>query len=167
MVRKNTTSLLGKIIIPVILLFIVGTIAYLGLKFKDSEHAQEGFFVCNKEKTICEESRHIHADIIMTVCGEEIAFARDKGRTDMQHTHKEKNKIHWHNRVRVHPETKEPLIPRHLVIEEFFKQMRYRLPLTCPKNSSPTLTVSLNGEVVENGLATTWEDDDSIDIVYE
>lgn len=163
---KKSSNKILQILIGVVLLGIIGYLIYSVVVFEQSEQEKEGFFACNEDKTVCELSQHIHSDIDLTVCGEHIVFEKEKGRTDEQHTHKEKNLIHWHARLNVDPTTHEPLDPTRVQIQAFLDQMEYSLPQTCPDNPNPTLTVLINEKPSDMGLDYVWKDGDTITITY-
>lgn len=143
---------------------IFGAFAYI---YKTSDEKQEGFFVCDTEDKICELSQHIHADIDMRICGQDITFSKEKGHTDRQHTHKERNKIHWHSRIQVDSKTREPLDATPLTIASFLEEMDYTLPASCTYNNNPKLTVQVNDALVEKGLKYVWKDGDGINVAYD
>jgi hypothetical protein len=147
---------------------IIGFLAYSGYKFQTSEQEEAGFFVCNNEGTECELSQHIHADITLNVCGEVIDFPREKGRTDEMHTHKEKNYMHWHARLKVDPQTREPIGSERdrTTIEAFLTQMEFEFPSSCEGNPEPTLTVLVRDVPNSEGLDYTWLDGNDIVIDY-
>ncbi len=156
----------GLFVFGIIVVGVLGFLFYAAREYQKSEEDVVGFFVCNEEGTVCENSQHIHADIEMNVCGQDIVFEREKGRTDLQHTHKEKNYIHWHSVLRVDPQTRIPLDPKPLYLSSFLEQMDFTLPTTCPTNDSPVLEVLVNGTLSADGLESLWSDGDKISIQY-
>lgn len=150
-------------------MLIIALIALLGFSvysYQTSNQEREGFFACNNDGTICELSQHIHADIEMSVCGEKIEFEKEKGNVNLQHTHKETNKIHWHARISVDPKTKEPLDPTPRAIAAFLDQMEYEFPKSCSNNQNPILDVFINDEPTDPGLNYVWKDGDKITVSY-
>lgn len=162
--KKNPVPVIILITVGVV---ILGLIIYSVSVYKKSEESTKGFFICNKENTICELSEHIHADVHMTVCGQQVNFPKEKGRLDRQHTHKEKNKIHWHARIGVDPTTREPLDKTPLTIAAFLKEVDYTLPLSCPANQYPILSVIVNGNTAQDRLQYVWKDGEQIVMTYE
>ena len=165
--KKNKNKLL-QLLILILVIAGVGFLAYSGFAYEGSQEEQEGFFICNDEGTECELSQHIHADIEVNVCGEDIVFLRETGRTDEMHTHKEKNYMHWHARLKVDPETREPLgsDKSRTTIQAFFNQVEFTLPESCTNNPNPELTVTVNEQEVPEGLDYTWFDGDNIVVDY-
>ena len=165
--KKKSKKILSTILI-LLTTIVISLLAYSGYRFQTSEQEEEGFFVCNTEGTQCELSQHIHADIAINVCGEDIDFPREKGRTDEMHTHKEKNYMHWHARIKVDPTTREPLGEEkdRLTLQAFLNQMESEFPDSCPNNSEPTLSVFVNEEPNAQGLNYTWVDGDDIVVDY-
>lgn len=165
--KKSSSNVVFKITGAIVVLLIAVGLWYSVTQYQSSDEEQTGFLVCNKENTICENSQHIHADIDVQVCGKEIEFGKEKGRTDKQHTHKEKNKIHWHARMRVDPVTKQPLDPTLISVQSFLDQMAYSFPTSCPNNPSPTMKVTINNVQRPEGLQAHWVDGDKIHVIYQ
>lgn len=148
---------------------IVATVAfgiYSVSQFQHSEENITGFFTCNDEKTVCEQLQHLHADIEMDVCGKEIIFPKEKGRTDRAHTHKETNKIHWESSLKVDPKTLIPLDSSPFKISSFLEQMQYSFPKSCPTNPNPILMVTVNDQDMPSKLDYIWQDGDIIKIEH-
>jgi len=164
--KKNSLPII-TIIIAVVALAILGFMGYSVYTYYQSEQEKEGFFACNQDGTVCELSQHIHADIDVTVCGKEIIFPKEAGRTDEQHTHKETNLMHLHARLKVDPQTKEPLNPTRRQVQAFLDQMDFQFPDTCPDNPNPTMTVYVNDIESSESLDYVWVDGDRIEIEYE
>lgn len=164
--KKKPSNIFKPLIFIAVILAIAFGI-YSVKQFQSSEENIAGFFTCNEEGTVCEQLQHIHADIEISVCGKEIAFPKEKGRTDRAHTHKEVNKIHWESSLQVNPKTRIPLDPSPLTIKAFLEQMEFAFPKTCPENPKPKLNVSVNGESTPLGLGHIWQDDDMIKIEYK
>lgn len=166
MAKKKNKSLITPLLIFITIL-IISFLSYSAITYQNSQQEQEGFFTCNKDATICELSQHVHADIEMNVCTEEIVFPKEKGDITKQHTHKEKNKIHWqHGSMRVDPITRKPLDKTFLTISAFLEQMEHNFPNSCPNNNSPKLEVSVNGQIIKDGLNYVWKDADVISVGY-
>lgn len=162
---KKSASLAKYIAILVIL----GTIAYGAYAvytFQHSEENTQGFFTCDKEGKVCQLSQHIHADIEANICGREVTFEKEKGRTDQTHTHKESNKIHWHAPLKVDPQTRLPLDPKPLQVSSFLAQMDFTLA-ACPQNPNPDLKVTVNGLDMPSKLDYVWQDGDKIELRYK
>lgn len=158
--RKNII----RYIVPLIVLVLIGFGAYSVYKFQHSEENITGFFTCNEDKTVCEQLQHLHADIELNICGKEIIFPKEKGRTDRAHTHKETNKIHWESSLKVDPKTRVPLDPSPLKISAFLEQMEFVLPQACPKNQKPELKVKVNSQDMPSKFDYVWQDGDIIKV---
>ncbi len=143
---------------------IVGALIYFAVSFKNSTYEQTGFITCNEQNTSCEESKHIHADIAVSICGQSIQFPKEKGDTQKQHTHKERNKIHWHARITVDPITRQYLDSSPRILYAFFEQMNTPIPTTC--NGKPATT-----QIFVNNSPQTinyvWDDGDAIRVIVD
>ena len=140
----------NKAIKPALIWLILFAII-LGLTYSVAQYyAQEvegGVIVC-KTSDDCAISMHIHADIEVTVCGKEHSFGFEKGPLDKSHTHKEKNKLHWHDLEKIDPVTKEVINPTELTLGSFFEQMGETFTSTC-------LLDKCNGDLCSDGKKGT------------
>jgi hypothetical protein len=164
---QKTIHPLFKVGIAIIVLLIGAGLVYSTMLFKNSDYEQQGFITCNEDNTVCEESKHIHAEIEVSYCGEQIQFPKENGDTGKQHTHKERNKIHWHARIPIEPETKIYIdsTPRKLV--SFFEQMGMTPPFSCPTNPNPDVEVIVNNNVQLEGLDYVWQEGDNIHVTIK
>ena len=94
-----------KIIINIIILALIILMGYSYYYFKTTASETTGIVVC--EAGECFWAAHIHSLLYIDICGEQIDFGLEEGPLESTHTHKEKNKLHFHERLPVNPETKE------------------------------------------------------------
>lgn len=167
--KQNPTKVFIFGAIGVLLVIILGFLAYSAYTFTNSDEQEKGFVVCNPDKTICTLSQHIHADIEVNVCGEDITFEREKGLTTEMHTHKERNYMHWHDQIKIDPITQEVLPEERdrITVQAFLNQMEFTFPTSCPGNPKPTLTMMVNEVENEQRLQYVWVDGDDILIEYK
>ncbi|MBI4080153.1 MAG: hypothetical protein HY430_00075 [Candidatus Levybacteria bacterium] len=165
--RAKKQSPVVKLIYVTVIIIIIALLGYSVYAFKSSEENYQEFFICNNENTVCESSKHVHADITMHVCGKNVFLPKDAGRLDHQHTHKEQNKIHWHARLRVDPKTRKPLDSSLLTTRAFLHEINYALPQSCMDNATPSLRVFVNGKEKAEGLEYIWTDNDQIIVEYK
>jgi len=151
----------------IVIIALAGFLIFSVYSYRSSEQEKEGFFTCSQDGKVCDLSQHIHAQIEVSVCGEKITFPKEKGGLNKAHTHKERNKIHWHERMQVDPITREPLNRAPLKISSFLKQINYKFPNRCSNNSSPILSVTVNGSEASEKLDYAWKDGDAIIIEYK
>jgi hypothetical protein len=173
-VKRNHRNLFLMIFILVLIVF--GAVGYYSvLVYQDTEAESEGIVIC--EGDVCEKSLHVHADIDIKACGKEIKVAKNKGKVTQQHTHSEKNKIHYHNRLRVDPITELPLDPTPLKLVNFFENIeitftptqieKYTNGDSCPNGGPGSVKMYVNGvENLELG-EYKWKDKDKIEIRFE
>ena len=136
--------------------------------------ASQGVVVCTTS-TECYWSAHVHAEVNVNMCGKEFRFPVEKGRLDGPHTHEEKNLIHWHDRLKIDPSTKEILDPSSLTLGAFFDAMEMNLSETqigdmqngdlC--NGPSTLKMYVNGKPSASFRDYIWKDGDKISFVFD
>ena len=167
--QKSPKKIFSPLYILGILLItaLAGFLIFSAYSYQNSEQEKEGFFACSQDGKICELSQHVHAQIEVNVCGEKITLSKEKGELNKTHTHKEKDKIHWHEKMQVDPATREPLDSTPLKISSFLQQMNYEFPDKCSDNSNPMLSVTVNGSEASEKLDYTWKDGDDIIIEYK
>jgi len=152
------------IIWSAVILAIVALLSY-SVYFYYVSDAESGIISCNDEGE-CNIAMHIHADLDVEVCGKKINFPLEKGDLSGQHTHKERNLMHWHNITAVSPETYEILNPKEFYVQEFLNQMEFEFPEDC--NGKPAeLQVFVNNMKREELLEYPWKDDDKVKVIFE
>ncbi len=171
MKRKNISSLYGYILL--FILFIAVT--YFAIQYKKNVETEGGYlFFCDKGK--CFATEHVHADIYVSVCGKEISFEREEGGLLEQHTHKEKNLIHWHSPLPADPKTQRIIDYTQRTVGSFFTEMKMPFNETCiqdkcngdfcnEKNAS--LSMHVNGKENHQYDRYIWFDKDKIEIRFE
>jgi len=115
--KGSITSKMGYSIAIILLLFI----GYSYYVFTLTASEEEGITVCAKDE--CFWAAHIHADLFINICGENIDLGLEKGPLDSVHTHKEKNRLHFHERLTVDPETREVSDYGPLRLESFLNEL--------------------------------------------
>lgn len=152
------------IIRSAVILAIVALLSY-SVYFYYASDAESGIISCNDEGE-CNIAMHIHADINVEVCGKKINFQLEKGDLSGQHTHKERNLMHFHDVTSIDPETNELLSPEDFIIKEFLNQMEFEFPEDC--NEEPAeLQIFVNNMEREELLEYSWKDDDKVKIIFE
>jgi cytochrome c biogenesis protein CcdA len=171
------------------ILFSLAVIAIAGIAYsvyvvQTSGAAQRGVVVCLSE-TECYWSAHIHSEIHINVCGDtSYRFPIEVGRLDGPHTHEEKNWIHYHERLRIDPLTKEILNTSPLTLGAFFREMNVNFSETEILNvrngdncngqaGSVKMYVSRNWNRNELGKPSAlfddyvWRDGDVVTIIFD
>lgn len=167
-----------KALKPTLVLLVIGLIS-LGLLYSVSVYYKEGveggIIVCQTPDD-CAISMHIHADIEVSVCGEEHIFGFEVGDLSKSHTHKERNKIHWHDLEKVNVETHEIIDSYELTVGAFFEQMGEKFTSEClldkcvpdSCNGSPgKITMTVNDVPNTELEKYIWSDGDKIVVKYE
>ena len=146
------------------ILVIVAILSY-SVSFYYESDAESGIIICNDEGK-CSIAMHIHADIDMEVCGEKINFVLEKGDLSGQHTHKERNLMHFHDVTPIDSETRELLSPEEFTIKEFLNQMEFELPENC-NEKQVELKVFVNNIEIKESLEYPWKDGDNVKVIFE
>lgn len=159
-------------IIAVIALLIIGYMIYSVRVYQESGAEEEGLVACDPTGQQCVIASHGHADIEVNLCGEEVKFPLEKGDLSKQHTHKERNLIHWHDRLPYDKATETVTDWSAFKLGGFFEQMEMRFSSTCvgtycngdkcPSGNAGILKMTVNG--VENNEFDqyVWKDHDKI-----
>ena len=163
-----------SIFIAFILLAVVG-LAYSIYIVYASGAAQRGVVVCVGNE--CYWSAHIHAEVAISICGEEsYRFPVEKGPLNEPHTHEEKNLIHFHERLLIDPATKEILDPEPLTLGAFFNSMEVAFDETQVLDSangdpcngeSGSVKMFVNGKPSADFRDYIWKDGDKIKIIFD
>jgi len=149
-------------------------IAYSLYYFNVTGAETEGITVC--EAGECFWAAHIHAEIHASVCGEEIKFGLEKGSLSGTHTHKERGKVHFHERLPVDPETKEVIDFELVTMDSFFKSLGIIYNTDCLGDKCTAdlcngelgeLIMTVNGKVNNDLNEYIWKDGDEIEILFK
>jgi len=169
----------GKIAWNPVLTLAIFFAVILGLLFSVftfySEGGESGIVVC-KTPEECTIAMHVHADIAVHLCGEDVSFPLETGLLSMAHTHKERNLIHWHDVEPVDPATEAMMDPSELTLKAFFEQMEMRFADgcigdycngdACPGGAAGAIKMSVNGVPSEEYENYVWKDGDEIEIEF-
>lgn len=173
-----------KALVFAAVLLVAVAVSYSLFVVYSSGAAKRGVTVCVSESE-CYWSAHIHAEVDIDLCGDKsYRFPIEKGSLDGPHTHEERNLIHFHERLRYDPATKEILDPGPLTLGAFFDAMevpfdsskvldRQEGDLRNGKPGSVKMFVSRNWVREELGQPHAeyrdfiWRDGDVITIVFD
>lgn len=171
---KSSPKAAKTILFFTILLVIVMALVYFARIYSRTEEASGGGI------QFCEQGRcflttHIHADVEGMLCGEQVKLPLEKGPLDDVHTHKERNKLHWHAPLEVHPETKEVLDWGKLTLGNSFAQLGFAYADGCfgewctgktmCDGKLGTLTIRVNGQEADEEYV--WKDGDKIEVNFQ
>ena len=154
-----------KLIIWIIVILVTVAVLSYSVYFYYASDADSGIISCNDEGE-CNIAMHIHADLDVEVCGKKINFPLEKGDLSGQHTHKERNLMHFHGVTLVDPETNELLRLEDFTIKEFLNQMEFEFPEDCAGDLAE-LQVFVNNIEREELLEYPWKDDDKVKVIFE
>ncbi len=179
----HTKKIKKAFIAAAILIAAIG-IAYSLYFVYTSGAAERGVTVCVTPDE-CYWSAHIHSEVSIDICGDEsYRFAVEKGPLDGPHTHEEKNLIHFHERLRFDPQTKEILDLTALTLGAFFDNMEVNFgaerildktngDICNGQPGNVKMYVSRNwnrnelGKPVGNFRDYVWKDGDIITIIFD
>jgi hypothetical protein len=182
--KKSSSFHFGKkaqFITFLVVVAVLGGIGYYSIQqYEETGAEQQGIVICNEEK--CEKSIHIHSDIVVSTCGEQLHFPKNKGSVIEQHTHAEQDYLHLHIKFEVDRETEEPLDTTLHELGNFFKNMEipfssepaqlgdYSVGDTCSNGKVLTqedLKMTVNGEPNTEFEHYVWKDGDDIRLTFE
>ncbi len=136
----------------------VALLAYSTWQYQTEGIEQTGIIVCEGQD--CLKTVHIHANIVIDLCGTLVTLPRETGPLSGLHTHKEKNYLHFHDRISLDPVTKAELPDQRLRIDEVLQVFELELENHCSSNAS--VEVWINGAIAPEGVQTQWKDGDDI-----
>ncbi len=143
--------------IAIILLLVTG-LGYSVYDVYATGAAERGVVVCTSGDDggmtpgasghTCYWSAHIHTEVNIDLCGDtSYRFPVEKGRLDGPHTHEERNLIHFHERLKIDPTTREILGTQPLTLGAFFDAMEVSF-------DSDKIIDSANGETCNGNPAS-------------
>ena len=158
----------------VVAIFILGYIAYSVYYYLSTAEKIEEYDVCFEGK--CIKTYHIHADLNFDLCGEDIRLPLEHGPLDGSHTHKERNNMHFHERLPYDPETGRILNVTPLRLDTFMNEFDIRLNEQCiaaycngdkcPDGKPGTVRMFVNEQPNTEFDKYVWKDKDEILITF-
>lgn len=153
----------------VLLAWIIWFVSY-SIEQYNLQGAAEGIVVC--DQTSCILTTHIHADIEFDLCGQNPTLPRETGPLDGLHIHKEKNYLHFHDKINLdtarYRETGEKIwqFEKSLTIQEVIDVFALH-PKTYCQTESIIIEVLVNDLPAPGGLLYNWKDGDTIKLIYK
>ena len=118
MVKKKKN--IGNIIILIVIIIIIAILIYSVVSFKKSVGEKgENFVICDKENN-CLIAMHIHTEVDIKVCGKEIKIPLEAGDKTGTHTHKERNLLHFEERLKYDNKTQTIIETEPITLKNFF-----------------------------------------------
>ncbi len=158
----------------ILALIILGYVGYSVYYYLSNVEEIEEFNVCYEDK--CIRSYHIHADIHIDLCGERVLLPLEHGPLEGPHTHKERNYIHFHERLPYDPTTGQILDTLPLELGTFMNEMdimfndrcisKYCNGNPCPDGKPGTVRMFVNGQPNTEFDQYIWKDKDEIQITF-
>lgn len=156
---------------------VIGYLAYSVVIFeKAGVDEAGGVFACEGQKCVL-ALPDVHAEVVVTLCGEQRDLPLEAGALEGQHTHKQRNVIHSpHISVPADPTTRQPLTPVTNTVGGLFDNIGWTVTEECVQgtcNGVPcgakagTWTLSKNGVRQPTIRDTVWSDDDTLALVFE
>jgi hypothetical protein len=157
-------------------LLIAGATVALGysVSYYYGAGGEKGFVVCGDDG--CDLAVHYHSQLEMGICGEEYNLPLEAGDLGKQHTHKEKDKLHFHALIKTDKSGTEILEPEKLRLGGLFEQLNIPFTKDCFADKcsgdlcngrNGKLTVEVNGVPNEGASDYSWRDGDEIKIYFE
>lgn len=164
-----------RALVLLLALVLGGFLLYSVARFRQTGVQRTGLTTCVEGR--CFLTMHIHALVRAEVCGQPLTLPSFKGPLSGAHTHSEKNVLHWHDKLEVDPESREPRDLSPLALGAVFQNLAIPLSETrlrdkengdaCPDSGSGTLKLFVNGEPQENIPGTVWKDRDIVDLILD
>lgn len=109
---------------------LVAALVGWGLAEYYEQQAEKGIVVCEDENN-CIIAMHVHSYIYGSVCGVEIELPREEGPLANVHTHKEENRLHWHERLPWDAENEKIIDDSSLHLNASFAKIGFELTDNC------------------------------------
>ncbi|MBI4146033.1 hypothetical protein HY489_01705 [Candidatus Woesearchaeota archaeon] len=149
-------------------------IAYSVWYYLSTAEKVEEFEVCYVDK--CIKTFHAHADITIDLCGKKMSLPLEHGPLEGPHTHKERNLMHFHERLPYEPTTGKLLEDRPLRLETFMKEFKIPFNETCianycngnacPDGKEGVVRMMVNQDQTFAYQKYVWKDGDEIIITF-
>lgn len=166
--KFHATSLLIGIGIAALLVVLGYSVSYFY-----QAGGERGFVVCGADG--CELAVHWHSQLEMSTCGKPVHLPLEAGDLNKQHTHKERDRLHFHALIKTDETGTNLLEPEKLRVGDLFEQLNIRFTRdcfmdycngdACPDGKPGTLRMAVNGVPNNEFAEYVWRDGDVIRIV--
>jgi len=153
-----------KTIIWIVVLGALIGLGYFSLQQYRESQAELGIIICNEDE--CIKTLHIHADIEFDLCEETHVLAREEGELSGLHTHKEKNRLHFHDQLKLDLNSKAALPDERLSIRQIMKSYELDTETAC-EGGGAEITVLVNSQEPKEKLDYNWQDGDQIKLIFK
>ncbi len=157
-----------------VVVIILGYIAYSVYYYLSTAEKVEEFEVCYADK--CIKTFHIHADISIELCGKKVSLPLEHGPLEGPHTHKERNKLHFHERLPYDPATGRIMETKPLQLGTFMNEFDIRFNdncigeycngMECLPGSPGNVRMFVNEQPNTEFNQYVWKDGDKIKITF-
>src|SRR3989344_7868594 len=146
MVKKGSKAV--KVIAYIIIIFIAAFLVYSYFAYKHSLGEGENFIVCDNTNN-CIVALHMHSEVEIKVCSEEIKLPLEAGDKTATHTHKERNLLHFEERLRYDNATQTILETEPITLKTFFNYQDVNIIF-----NSTCIADKCNGDLCNGNLGT-------------
>ena len=172
--QKNSVT---KYLACLIVLIVIIVLIYSVYVYKKSvEDSGESFIICRTQED-CTLSQHIHTEVEIKICEEEIKIPLEAGDKIGTHTHKERNLLHFEERLKYNNVTKKLIEKEPITLKNFFnhKDVNIKFNSTCIANkcngnicdtASGTVKFFVNSIENKDFENYVWNDGDKISIEF-
>jgi type IV secretory pathway VirB2 component (pilin) len=167
--KKSWPKIVTYVVIIVIILLIGFSLYY----FKTTASETTGITVC--ENNQCFWAAHVHSELHIELCDDVIELGLEKGDLGRVHTHKEKNRLHFHERLPVDPVTKEISDTNDIQLHTFFEGIGMTFNSSCINNkcnddmcgnTKGSLTMLVNNRENKEFEKYAFQEGDNIQIIF-
>ncbi len=158
-----------------VVLVILGYVAYSVYYYLSTAEKVEEYEVCAAGR--CIKTFHVHADISIQLCGKKIKLPLEHGPLEGPHTHKERNYIHFHERLPYDQATKKLLDTTPLQLGVFMNEFDIRFNDRCiadycngdpcPEGKPGTIRMFVSDQPNSEFDQYVWHDEDKISITFD
>ena len=161
---KKNKSIFIHLIFILLLVGVAVLLYYSVLEYMEQSEAT-GITICKEGE--CIKTLHIHSDITFDLCGRSTTLPREGAELAGLHTHKEKNFLHFHDRVEVDPVTQEQRFDKRLSLREILEMFDLTPDKYCGGPGPFETIFTVNGEVLGDGLDYNWKDGDDLHLIFK
>ncbi len=168
--KKSLMHYLGYLVAAL----LVAGIGYSVYYFLSGTENTEEYDVCVDDR--CIRAFHAHMQLSVELCGEKTLLPLERGPLDGPHTHKERNLIHFEERLPYEKETGRLLDTTPFRMETIMDI--FEIPFTadclgeycsgdfCPDGTPGVVTMTVNGEQRTDFEQYVWKDDDYVELRF-
>ena len=163
-----------KIVCYVLVIAALGYIGYSVWYYQANYEGVEEFEICYEDR--CIKTYHVHYTLLVDICGRRTHLPLEHGPLEGDHTHKEANYLHFHERIEYDPQTGKLFDESPFILKTTTDTFGIRFTKDClgdyctgdpcPDGKPGAVSMHVNGLQSTDFENYRWQDEDVVELRF-